>query len=159
MTQGEKRTKILAGVVDNTLYKGGWECINTNAYPEPAGSAARYFYCAKPSPKERNLGLEGFEVKPAGIYAQDEWSVNNMRSKPTFRQNTHPTVKPISLLKYLIRLITPPNGVVLDPFCGSGTTICAAILENKNYIGMELENDYYEIAKARENYFLNGGKL
>jgi len=128
-----------------------------------SGSAARYFYCAKPSPKERNLGMEGFEKKqierlqqlPDGFIS----SYGNIRNKPLPQANTHLTVKPISLLKYLIRLITPPNGVVLDPFCGSGTTICAAILENKNYIGMELENDYYEIAKAREKYFLNGGKL
>jgi DNA modification methylase len=140
---------------------------NPNNFTPDAGSAARYFYCAKPSPKERNLGLEGFE----NMFAKGEEIDKQIGGSYKFRldgsldgkipekRNTHPTVKPISLLKYLIRLITPPNGVVLDPFCGSGTTICAAILENKNYIGMELENDYYEIAKARENYFLNGGKL
>lgn len=86
-------------------------------------SNARFFYCAKASKKERNC--DG-KVK-----------------------NNHPTVKPVALMRYLCRLITPPNGVVLDPFMGSGSTGIAALLEGFNFIGMEREEKYMEIAKAR----------
>jgi len=87
------------------------------------GSAARFFYCAKASTIERNKGLD--------------------------RICGHPTVKPISLMRYLCRLITPPNGIVLDPFIGSGTTAIACKLEKFNYIGIELNSEYCEIAKKR----------
>ena len=94
------------------------------------GGASRFFYRPKVSKKERNLGLDD-------------------------KSNNHPTLKPINLLTYLCRLITPPNGVVLDPFMGSGSTGVAALLEGFDFIGMELEKDYYEIAKKRiENYEL-----
>lgn len=83
------------------------------------GSAARFFYCAKASKRER------------GEY------------------NTHPTVKPLALLKYLCRLVTPPNGLVLDPFAGSGSTGLAAIAEGFRFQGIELEPEYVEIAKKR----------
>lgn len=90
------------------------------------GSAARFFYCPKASRKERDEGLEKGGTR-----------------------NTHPTVKPIELMRYLCRLITPPNGVVLDPFMGSGSTGVAAQREGFDFIGMELDSDYYEIAQAR----------
>ena len=87
------------------------------------GSAARFFYCAKASKSERNAGLEN--------------------------QNFHPTVKPIALMRYLVKLVTPPNGTVLDPFLGSGTTAVAAILEGFNWIGCEMTEDYWPIIEAR----------
>lgn len=89
------------------------------------GGASRFFYCAKTSKKERNAGIS------------EEAS------------NNHPTVKPISLMRYLCRLITSPGGTVLDPFLGSGTTGCAALLEGFNFIGIEMDDEYVKIARAR----------
>jgi len=85
------------------------------------GSAARFFYCAKANKKDRNEGAA----------------------------NNHPTVKPTNLMRYLVRLITPPNGTVLDPFTGSGSTGKAAVLEGFNFIGIEQSAEYVQIAKAR----------
>ena len=87
-----------------------------------SGGASRFFYVAKASRKERNLGL------PDGM------------------TNSHPTVKPLSLMRWLCRLVTPPGGVILDPFAGSGTTGCAAALEGFRFIGIEQDADYCEIA-------------
>lgn len=124
------------------------------------GGASRFFYRAKVSKKERNLGLDDFEDKKLcqGGYNSD-WSSDKENdiglNKIKIYKNNHPTVKPINLLTYLCRLITPPNGVVLDPFMGSGSTGVAALLEGFDFIGMELEKDYYEIAKRRiEKYQL-----
>lgn len=92
------------------------------------GGASRFFYCAKASKSERNKGLEGFT-------------------------NGHPTIKPVKLMQYLARLITPHNGKVLDPFCGSGTTGIACKLEGFEFVGMEQDAEYTKIAQARiENY-------
>jgi site-specific DNA-methyltransferase (adenine-specific) len=76
----------------------------------------------------------------------------------TPKQNFHPTVKPIALMRYLVRLVTPPNGKVLDPFAGSGTTLVAAILEGFNPIGMELTADYLAIINARVDWALKQPK-
>lgn len=96
------------------------------------GGASRFFYCAKASRKEREIGLEDLDGK---------------------RKNNHPTVKPIKLMQYLCRLITPPGGLILDPFLGSGTTGIAAILEGFDFIGIEKEDEYCKIAKARIEYW------
>lgn len=96
---------------------------------EDTGSAARFFYCAKASKKDRDEGCEGFEA---------------MKSR-----NHHPTVKPTDLMRYLCRLVTPPNGVVLDPFMGSGSTGKAAVLERFSFIGIDRESEYVEIARCR----------
>jgi site-specific DNA-methyltransferase (adenine-specific) len=118
-----------------------------------AGGASRFFYCAKPSRKERNAGLDGFPKKHTGTYAQDEWSRQNMGNTPDAKRepvaNFHPTVKPVALMRYLVRLVTPPNGVVLDPFLGSGTTAVAAILEGFDWLGCEMTEDYLPIIKGR----------
>lgn len=113
-----------------------------------SGGASRFFYCAKSSKAERNAGLDGFEVK-----RPDNRTETGMR---TFEQkgvqpqrNAHPTVKPIELMRYLCRLVTPPGGTVLDPFTGSGTTGCAAVLEGFEFVGVEREAEYAQIAKAR----------
>ncbi|MGR3177241.1 MAG: DNA-methyltransferase [Candidatus Anammoxibacter sp.] len=95
-----------------------------NNFVGDSGSASRFFYCAKASKSERNKGLE-----------------NNI--------NKHPTVKPISLMRYLARLVTPPNGICLDPFCGSGSTLIACKIEGFNYLGIEKEKEYIDIANAR----------
>jgi len=123
-----------------------------------SGSAARFFYCAKASKSERNAGLEGFDdVLTHGHYAQDEWSRQNMGNTPdaqrTPTKNNHPTVKPIKLMQYLVRLITPKGGTVLDPYMGSGTTGIACIKGGFDFIGIEKEKEYIEIARARINHF------
>ena len=104
---------------------------------DDSGSASRYFYCAKASRRDRDDGL------PDGI------------------RNTHPTVKPTDLMAYLVRLVTPNGGTVLDPFNGSGSTGKAVMYENKDhnknykYIGIDLSNEYLEISKARIDYANN----
>ena len=108
---GESNTKMLRG-------KSG----PSNQHGD-SGSAARFFYCAKTSTKERHAGLED--------------------------KNDHPTLKPIELMKYLVRLVTPHNGTVLDPFMGSGSTGIACIQEGKEFIGIEMSEDYFKIAQNR----------
>jgi site-specific DNA-methyltransferase (adenine-specific) len=98
--------------------KGGNESRAQTARPD-AGSAARFFYCAKASKKDRGDG------------------------------NNHPTVKPTELMRYLCRLVTPPGGLILDPFMGSGSTGKAALLEGFRFTGIELNPEYIEIARAR----------
>ena len=112
------------------------------------GSAARFFYCAKANKKDRNEGLDGFAEK-----RPDERTVIGMgtfEEKGVAKQaNHHPTVKPTNLMRYLCRLVTPPNGLILDPFTGSGSTGKAAVLEGFGFIGVEQSAEYVEIAKAR----------
>lgn len=131
----------------------GERLCNGRAYQEKPGGASRFFYCAKASRAERDKGLEGLPTKHVGTYAQDACSREHMENTPDNERqpvhNQHPTVKPISLMRYLCRLITPPRGVVLDPFMGSGTTGCAAGLEGFSFIGIELDADYHEIARRR----------
>jgi len=115
------------------------------------GSASRFFYCAKASKQDRNEGLEGFEYKrKADRKIADGKGGENPRNRTnTEKQNHHPTVKPTELMRYLVRLITPKNGIVLDCFMGSGSTGKACALEGFNFVGIELDKDYCEIAKAR----------
>jgi hypothetical protein len=104
--------------------------LDHRSWPEtvdPASDASRFFYVAKASSVERNAGLEG--------------------------RNAHPTVKPIALMRWLVRLVTPPGGLVLDPFAGSGTTGIACALEGLSFIGVEREADYVAIARARMRWW------
>jgi site-specific DNA-methyltransferase (adenine-specific) len=116
-----------------------------------SGSAARFFYCAKASRAEREAGLDDFDPKrESDRIADDLPGGDNPRNRTnTARRNHHPTVKPIALMRYLIRLVTPPDGVVLDPFTGSGTTGIAARLEGFEFVGIEQSAEYAEIAEAR----------
>lgn len=112
------------------------------------GSAARFFYCAKASRKDRDEGLEGADkatTSDGPAIAAD----NAYQRGKTLRANTHPTVKPTDLMRWLCRLITPPGGVILDPFMGSGSTGKAALLEGFRFIGCEREDEYMPIAQAR----------
>jgi site-specific DNA-methyltransferase (adenine-specific) len=126
-----------------------------------SGSASRFFYCAKASKKDRNEGLDGFEekqtlggggltaeIKEDGSYetASAGGKFGSVKAKQT---NHHPTVKPTDLMRYLCRLVTPPNGTVLDPFTGSGSTGKAAVLEGFGFIGVEQSEEYIAIAEAR----------
>ncbi len=88
-----------------------------------SGGASRFFYVAKASKRDRNEGLE--------------------------LANNHPTVKPTALMEYLVKLVTPPNGTVLDPFTGSGSTGKAAILQGFNFIGIEMTQEYVPIIEGR----------
>jgi DNA modification methylase len=110
-----------------------------------------FLYVAKPSRRERNAGLDGMPERAVLIGAAGH-QTNPTTGREVVdvpRANFHPTVKPVALIRYLIRLITPPDGTVLDPFLGSGTTAVAAILEGHDWIGCELTADYLPIIEAR----------
>lgn len=115
-----------------------------------AGSAARFFYCAKASRADRNEGLDGHDKKPLN-WSNGTENPGGFQSGGTDRssENHHPTVKPTELMRYLCRLVTPPNGLILDPFAGSGSTGKAAVLDGFRFVGIELEAEYADIAKAR----------
>jgi DNA modification methylase len=114
-----------------------------------SGSAARFFYCAKASKKDRDEGCEGLELNARGRTCYDSQYHEGGGKLPPRTGNNHPTVKPTALMRYLCRLVTPPGGMVLDPFMGSGSTGKAAVLEGFRFIGIERDADYLEIAKAR----------
>lgn len=119
---------------------------------EGAGSAARFFYCAKASKSDRDAGLAELEEKEAGIKnGSGRGSSAGDPYAQVMRKNNHPTVKPTDLMRYLCRLVTPPGGVVLDPFMGSGSTGRAARLEGFQFIGVERDPAYFEIAQRRVN--------
>ena len=116
------------------------------------GGSSRYFYCAKASKRDRDEGCEGMDkIRTGAMSATADGSMltSSGNERTTARANHHPTVKPTDLMRYLCRLVTPPNGTVLDPFMGSGSTGKAAILEGFRFIGIEREAEYLEIARAR----------
>ena len=127
-------------------FHGGDSAYDDFSYSD-SGGAARYFYCPKPSQNEKNAGLttEGVKVKDG----RKAYSDRPYLRGETLRKNSHPTVKSIVLMRYLARLITPPNGIVLDPFMGSGTTGVAAIKEGFRFVGIEKEDKFFKIAKTR----------
>jgi len=113
----------------------------------------RLFYCAKASKADRDEGCEGLEEPKA---KRTQVGGDDTRGRPTpINRNHHPCVKSTALMRYLCRLITPPGGIVLDPFAGSGSTGKGAVLEGFRFIGIELEpsapgrDDYFAIAEAR----------
>lgn len=120
------------------------------------GSAARYFYTAKASRRDRDEGLGAAELQAGGTYKFR--TDGSLDGKIPTRKNTHPTVKPVDLMQYLVRLVTPEGGVILDPFNGSGSTGKAVMYENNDrganykYIGIELTPEYLPIADARIRY-------
>jgi site-specific DNA-methyltransferase (adenine-specific) len=103
---------------------------------------SRLFFCAKATRHEREAGCEQLPERSVPLYTGPNRS-------PRIRRNTHPTVKPLALMRWLVRLITPPGGLVLDPFTGSGTTGIAAVMENRIFLGIEREAAYVDIACAR----------
>jgi site-specific DNA-methyltransferase (adenine-specific) len=134
------------------IFGGGFTGKNTYA---DSGGASRFFYCPKANKKDRD---EGVEVEAKAIKGRDEGQDKMAvayKARPTERQNIHPTVKPTDLMQYLIRLVTPKGGVVLDPFMGSGSTGKAAIKEGMIFVGIEREDEYYQIAKQRIGYEIN----
>jgi len=127
---------------------------NTNTergHNDNGGSTSRFFYCAKTSKSERNKGCEELEEKKLkGMNAIPRESHGEVRDV-SLHKNNHPTVKPQALMQYLIKLITPKNGVVLDMFAGSGSTLVACKDLGYNYIGIEKQAEYIEIIKNRLN--------
>jgi len=109
----------LTGADEKVYVKGDPTFDTMRGHNDAGGSAARFFYCAKANKKDREDG------------------------------NTHPTVKPTDLMAYLCRLVTPPGGIVLDPFMGSGSTGKAAMREGFSFIGIERDEEYYKIAMSR----------
>jgi DNA modification methylase len=121
ISRGGNSQQINAGTGRYNWNTGTDKAVPDGVNPDygDSGSAARFFYCAKTSKRERGEG------------------------------NNHPTVKPIALMRYLCRLVTPPGGTVLDPFMGSGSTGIAARAESFNFVGIELDPDYFAIAQQR----------
>jgi len=122
---------------------------NVSGVSDAGGSAARFFYCAKASRAERELGLADFA--PATVGDGRKKSIDNAYQRgQTERRNVHPTVKPVAVMRWLVRLVGGKRGsVILDPYSGSGTTGIAAALEGFEFIGCELSPEYAEIARAR----------
>lgn len=156
-----------ANVKSGEHYDGGWGAVSRDKrVTMDKGGASRFFYVAKASKRDRNEGLDQLAEREIGAKGNglartcatcsasvldgcqcpDRTFVN-----PT-RKNFHPTVKPTTLMRYLVKLVTPPGGTVLDPFTGSGSTGKAAILEGFQFIGIELTEDYLPIIEGRLVY-------
>ncbi len=118
---------------------------------EDAGTAARFFYCAKASKAERDAGLADLPLVDCGMMEDDAYPIKtgsgNLRD--TKRKNAHPTVKPLALMRWLVRLVAKPGELVLDPFAGSGTTLMAAKLEGMQYAGCEQDAGHAAVARLR----------
>jgi len=147
LTSGSRAAGVRTGLGFHGADGDGGPAISGDS-----GGASRFFYTAKASRSERNAGLEGMEERqrcadgfrnPTGDPLVDR--IHGL----TKRQNHHPTVKPIALMRYLCRLITPPGGTIIDPFMGSGSTGCAAALEGFEFVGIEQDAEYVEIARRR----------
>jgi DNA modification methylase len=124
----------------NLIHDGSDEVVEL--FPN---DSARFFYCAKASKSERNMGCEGLESQDLvgqGLAGEH----NNPK-----HQNNHPTVKPLALMEYLVKLVSREGQFVLDPFAGSGTTLMACKKLKRNYIGIEREAEYIKIAECRIN--------
>jgi site-specific DNA-methyltransferase (adenine-specific) len=137
-----------------SVFGSGFNSSTPNRAPiGDSGSAARFFYSAKASKADRDEGMEGWEEatpgQRTGGRAEGSAGINAYAGTRGPARNVHPTVKPTDLMRYLVRLVTPPGGLVLDPFTGSGSTGKAAVLEGMRFIGCELSPEYAAIAEAR----------
>jgi site-specific DNA-methyltransferase (adenine-specific) len=162
----EYSAELLDEQTEGKITQGHWANTKVSGYGEFGGGkseylgtgrkaeddikgASRFFYVAKASKRDRNEGLEDLPEKAnAGSYHfREDGSLDGKPSEP--RSNFHPTVKPTALMEYLIKLVTPPQGIVLDPFTGSGSTGKAAILNGFQFIGIEMTEDYIPIIEGR----------
>ena len=164
----DEQSGVKASTRNMSYSRGGGDFIDgipnqkeKSWFKSEVGGASRFFYVAKASKSERNKGLEIFEDKfsasaefrPNHMEKAIEGDSGNPYGRWTPIKNFHPTVKPIKLMQYLVKMITPPNGIVLDPFCGSGTTGIACKLDGFQFVGLEQDAEYSKIAEARiENY-------
>jgi site-specific DNA-methyltransferase (adenine-specific) len=135
----------------NTDFASGQETAGGARGMGDSGGASRFFYVAKASKRDRNEGLEELEaVRHADRVSDDGPGGENPRNRTNqAKQNFHPTVKPTALMRYLIKLVTPEGGVVLDPFTGSGSTGKAALLDGFQFVGVELTEEYLPIIEGR----------
>jgi site-specific DNA-methyltransferase (adenine-specific) len=151
------RTKDTSGGTGDSWKTNGKKAGQDNGVYDGLSGASRFFYCAKVSKSERNAGCDGLEIKehpsvdfrPNHKVKADEGHEGTPFSRFKPERNNHPTVKPIKLMTYLTKLITPPNGLVLDPFMGSGSTGMACALEGFDFVGIEMDPDYAQICEAR----------
>lgn len=145
---GEGRNRAIVSPLDLGP-RAAWEPYGDS------GGASRFFYVAKPGRSERDQGCESLTPKTGGeaTHRVDESiGVDNPRAgagRTGGARNFHPTVKPVDLVRYLVRLVTPKGGTVVDPFTGSGTTGMAARQEEVSFVGIEREREYFEIARLR----------
>ena len=156
---GISKTNCKKGTDINSEVKGG-SAFPTSGYKKATiqstisdqGGASRFFYIAKVSKSERNMGLDGFEDKiktSLQVNMADGIIPDTHNRFSSVTKNTHPTLKPVQLMAYLCRLVTPVGGIVLDPFMGSGSTGISACLEGFRFVGMEMNEEYFTIASAR----------
>lgn len=151
----KKGTKRLKSSNPNTSFLQGTRTVANDSYGDKGG-ASRFFYCAKTSKKDRDEGMKEFEEKKWVQFSTknntsgeaSNWS----KERQTSYKNIHPTVKPTKLMAYLVNLVTPKNGIVLDPFMGSGSTGKACVQKGFDFIGIEMQEEYMDIAKARIGY-------
>ena len=118
--------------------------------------ASRFFYCGKATREEKEAGLDGFSLGVSGGMggtADQSLKTGSGNVRDNKRRNVHPTVKPLAVMRWLCKLITPPGGLILDPFCGSGSTGCAASQLGFRFLGIEREPEYAAIARARVAYY------
>ena len=169
--EGEKQTRNSNPVMNGGKYGQNQNAERKKISPDTKGRFpsnvmhnglqedwARYYYCPKTSKAEKNRGLEDLPIKKTSSMSgrrdshdMEGYSIDNDVTGRfvTEKQNVHPTVKPVKLMRYLCRLITPKGGTVLDPFMGSGSTGIAAKDEGFEFIGIEREKEYFEIAERR----------
>jgi len=131
---------------DRNAYGKGLGAGNGEGIGNDTGGASRFYYCAKADRSERNAGLNGMAERSNRINAP---RTSEDEKFSTLKANHHPTVKPVALMQWLVRMVTPRGGTVLDPFMGSGTTGIAASREGFHFIGIELSSEYLEIARRR----------
>ncbi len=144
----------------------GYGMVATGAEYDDAGGASRFYpnfewesdpflYCPKPSVREREYGCEALPLRSGGEMTDRKDGSDGLKSpragagRGGGRRNSHPTIKPVALMRWLVRLVTPPGGLVLDPFAGSGTTGIAALREGFRFVGCELEQPHAVIAAHR----------
>jgi DNA modification methylase len=165
----EYSAELLDEQTEGKITQGHWANTKVSGYGEFGGGkseylgtgrkaeddikgASRFFYVAKASKRDRNEGLEELEDSQTLFASGSNLHKNGdgtPRNKEATAKNFHPTVKPTDLMRYLIKLVTPPNGIVLDPFTGSGSTGKAAILDGFRFIGIEMTEDYIPIIEGR----------
>ncbi len=160
---GKSKSRI--GEPRSGKHGSGWGMSATGSEYDDFGGASRFFpvfkYEPKASREERDLGLRSLPVRTSGELTGRKDGSDGLKSPRAGAgrtglgggRNTHPTVKPIDLMRWLVRLVTPPDGLVLDPFMGSGSTGAAAVLEAMNFAGIEEDPESFKIAELRIKYW------
>jgi len=143
----KKKSNITAG--KSIFGIGGIGARNPDTYAD-SGSASRFFYCAKASKSERNRWCDDIPIKDPD-HRTDTWKWSYVDKWIAPQSNSHPTVKPIALMEYLVKLVSKEWAIVLDPFAWSGSTLVACKNISRNYIGMEMTEEYIPIIEARLN--------